>query len=110
MREVVLRDDNTPTDRRRLTVTVLDDGSLRIAGADRGDGVERSFGDGVRDYQWTTDVAPADLPRLITALGGVDGSDVLDVIEASCRDRPSRLEATIHELGLTTKFWSRMGD
>jgi len=110
MREVVLREEKTATDQRRLIVRVLETGALRIEGWDLGEGVERSFGEGVREYEWTSEVAVEDLPRLITALGGVDGSDVLDVIETACRDRPTRLEATIHELGIQPKFWSRMGD
>jgi len=110
MREIVLREEKTATDQRRLVAKVVETGALRVEGWDLGEGVERSFGEGVREYEWTTEVAVEDLPRLITALGGVDGSDILDVIEVSCRDRPTRLESTIHELGLSAKFWSRMGD
>ena len=107
---LVLRDEVSPTERRHLSVTLRDGGALRIEGHDLGDGVERAIGNGVREYEWLTEVEAADLPRLADALGGDPGADILDVIRRTCLADPARLEQTIRTAGIKPRFWSRMGD
>lgn len=107
---LVLRDEKTATDRRSLWVRVTDDGVLRIEGQDLGDSVEHHFGDGIREYEWSTEVNAEDLPRLVAALGGAAGANVLDVIRATCTADPALLERTIREADIPRRFWNRMGD
>ncbi|HEU0032794.1 MAG TPA: hypothetical protein VFQ53_19315 [Kofleriaceae bacterium] len=105
---LVLRDQKSPTDHRHLSVTIQPDGALRIVGHDLGDGVERALGNGMREYEWITEVAAADVQSVLDALGGERGANPLDVIATSCMHNPSRLENTIRALGIKPKFWSRM--
>lgn len=107
MPKLVLRDEKTPTDRRRLTVHDHD-GGLRLDGWDLGDAVERAHGD--REYEWTVDVAAHDLPALVAALGGAPGEDVFEVIRRSCSDDPDRLFRVIVEDRIPHTWWHRLGD
>jgi hypothetical protein len=107
---LILRDEVTPTDRRHLAVTVRDNGALRVEGQDLGDGVEQACGNGIREYEWLTEVAPEDVPKLAAALGGDPAANILDVIRRTCMTEPTRLEQTIRAAGITPRFWSRMGD
>lgn len=107
---LILRDEVTPTDRRHLSVTVRDNGALRIEGQDLGDGVEQAIGNGIREYEWLTEVAPEDVPKLADALGGDPAADILEVIRRTCLAEPARLEHTIRAAGIKPRFWSRMGD
>lgn len=107
---MILRDEVSPTDRRHLAVTVRDSGALRVEGHDLGDGVEQAIGNGIREYEWLTEVAPEDIPKLAAALGGDPGADILDVIRRTCLAEPTRLEQTIREAGIKPRFWSRFGD
>ncbi len=106
----MLRDEVSSTDRRHLSASIQDDGALRIVGHDLGDGVEQALGSGIREYEWITEVAASDIPRLIDALGGTPGSELLEVIRTRCLDDATRLEAAIRKVGIQPKFWSRMGD
>ena len=107
---VVLRDEKTATDRRWLAARVREDGALIIEGQDLGDGVEAVFGDGIREYEWVTEVSAEDVPKLIAALGGSPGDDILDVIRSTCVAEPILLERTLPAAGITPRRWNRMGD
>jgi hypothetical protein len=107
---LVLRDEVSANDRRHLSVSLHDDGALRIDGHDLGDGVERAFGAGIREYEWITEIAAADLPRLVAALGGAPGAAILELIRTRCLVDPAFLEASIKQAGITPRFWSRTGE
>jgi len=105
---IVLRDEKTDTDIRRLSV-YDHDGGIRIDGWDLGDQVEKYKGD--REYEWMIDVAARDLPALVAALGGQRGEDVFEVIRRTCLDDPNRLQNVIlYDPKVPHKWWSRQGD
>jgi hypothetical protein len=108
--EVVLRNEKTSTDRRWLAARIRDDGVLVIEGQDLGDGVEAALGQGIREYEWVTEVRAEDIPALVAALGGAQGADVLEVIRATCLADPPLLDRAIRAAGITPQLWNRMGD
>jgi hypothetical protein len=105
--KIVLRDEKTPTDIRRLVV-VPHEGGIRLDGWDLGDGVEAHFGS--REYEWTCDVAADAIPQLVQALGGAAGEDIFEVIRRTCTDDPNRLHRTITDAKVPHQWWSRVGD
>ena len=107
MRKIVLRDEKTATDIRRLTV-YDHEGGLRLDGWDLGDGVQAAFG--AREYEWTLDVAASQWPALVTALGGTDGEDVFEVIRRTCSNEPERLHRAIVDAKIPHAWWHRIGD
>lgn len=105
--KIVLRDQHTATEIRRLVV-ISHEGGIRLDGWDLGDGVAAFWG--AREYEWTCDVGPDALPRLVAALGGSEGDDIFEVIRRSCSDAPERLYQTIKDANIPHQFWSRVGD
>jgi hypothetical protein len=78
-RTVTLRDEREGADTRWLGASVDAGGALHIDGHDLGPGTAMVSSDG--EYEWFKTVAAADVPRLVTALGGQAGDDVLDLLE-----------------------------
>jgi len=107
MPKIVLRDEKTPSDIRRLTV-YDHEGGLRLDGWDLGDGVEQFYGS--REYEWTCDVAASEFAALVRALGGSPGEDVWEVIRRTCIDDPNRLFSAITDAKIPHQWWSRVGD
>jgi hypothetical protein len=103
--KIVLRDEKTATDIRRLTVESTD-GGIRISGWDLGDGV-RAFHGG-SEYEWTISVATKDLPALVEALGGKPGEDVFELMR---RFDPNELESVIlTKPGVPHEWWHWVSD
>ena len=107
MPKIVLRDERTATDIRRLVVHDRA-GGIRLDGHDLGNGVDDVWG--CREYEWTCDVEAADIPALVTALGGADDEDVFEVIRRTCMDDSTKLYRVISDAKIPNKFWSRVGD
>lgn len=107
MPKIVLRDERTATDTRRLTV-YDHDGGVRLDGWDRGDLVEQYQGD--REYEWLVDVAARDVPALVAALGGAPDDDVFEVIRRTCTTDPDHLFRVILDRNIPHGWWHRIGD
>ncbi len=109
-RTVRLRAEHDGEDRRFLTAAVGPSGDLALNGQDLGPGTAMVSSDG--EYEWTTTIAAADVPRLVALLGGEPGSDVLDVLARYADDvqpRGSyRVEQVIRESGIPLRrhIWS----
>lgn len=94
-----------------LEAVLGDDGSLTINGQDLGDGVERFWGQGLREYEWTRTVDTQHIPQLVAALGGHPDSDVLALIAQSFTgEAASRLDSFLQDSGIPYEPWSRLGD
>jgi hypothetical protein len=78
-RKVVLRAERDAVDSRYLEAYVDELGNLHLDGQDLGPGTLPVSDDG--EYEWYTTIAAADVPRLLTLLGGTPGDDVLDILE-----------------------------
>jgi hypothetical protein len=110
-RIVVLRAEADGQDRRSLDAYVEHGGDFVLDGQDLGPSVERVFGEGLREYEWKRTVPAAEVPRLLEALGGSPGGDILDALEAwLVTHPPAQLEQLIAECAITSQFWSRIGD
>lgn len=92
-----------------VTASLLEDGSLSIRGQDLNAG--RVFGPGGSEYEYGLTVTPADVPRVVAALGGRPGGDVLALLEVHGQQIVSGGEQTwLRGLGIEPGFWSRFGD
>lgn len=78
-RTVTLRDEREGADTRWLGASVDAAGALHIDGHDLGPGTAMVSSDG--EYEWFKTASAVDVPRLVTALGGRAGDDVLDLLE-----------------------------
>jgi hypothetical protein len=108
---VVLRAERGPDGLRHLAARIDDDGDVVIAGQDLGPGVEKVFGDGMTEYEWSWRVKAADVGTLVAALGGEPGADVLERLHARCSGpRASELFVLLVENHVPYESWSRVGD
>lgn len=93
-------------------VLFADDGGLTIEGHDLGPGVERFFGEGNTEYEFTRTVTPAGVARLREALALDPEADLAEELRrrfAHPGGSPE-LERTLQDHGIETTFWSRVGD
>ena len=107
MTEVVLVDERSGADSRRIWGSLSDDGSHAISGEDIGPKVERFFG--TDEYEFVHTVPPAFLGLFFSMLGVVRFDNPLDAIREFGGNNYERL-ADVLELAIETmpiKFWSR---
>ena len=81
-RIVVLREERSREGSRHLAASVTKAGDLNIKGHDLGPGVEKAFGEGLTEYEWTITVRKDHVPNLIAALGGNKRDNVLTLLAA----------------------------
>ena len=111
LRVVELRKEREGRDRRWLDARLLEDGSLRIDGHDLGPATKVVSSDG--EYEWSYRYPPSSVGMLLSALGGADGQDILDLLEDRYTGRRSYdLEAVLRETKDTipSEFWSWRND
>jgi hypothetical protein len=107
---VVLRDSREEGGLRHLSAAIRPDGSLVIEGQDLGPGVERVFGAGNTEYEWTWTVAAPDVPAVTDALGGEPGEDPLAAVARWFGEHRTDPGSRLRDAGVAVAFWSRIGD
>ena len=105
---VVLREERSESGLRYLEASVTENGDLCILGQDLGSGVEAFWGEGRREYEWDIFVSAEHIPKMIVALGGAEGDDILSLLKARCFESDSTSFLESHDIPF--KFWSRVGD
>lgn len=81
-----------------------EDGRLSIEGHD----LSPPIGN---EYEYALTVAPNDVPRVLEALGGRDGQDVLELVETHATAIVKGGEMSwFQSLGIKPEFWSRIDD
>ena len=95
---------------RAISATLRADGTLIIDGQDLGPQVQ-IFGPDFREYEWAWTAQPAEVPRIVEALGGKPGDDPLQVLTDWSRGRNGEDPGNyLKKAGITLEFWSRIGD
>ena len=79
-RVINLRKTRDEAERHRIQASCSPDGTLIVTGLERGPHIEREYGEGKTDYEWTWTIAAADARTLAESLGY---KDVLDALKAS---------------------------
>lgn len=81
------------------------DGALSIMGQDLGPVTQMMSDDG--EYEWGYSFKPEDVPVLFTALGGLPGEDIIDVLERRFSgENAYRLGRALDASGVPHGFWS----
>jgi hypothetical protein len=108
---VILLDQLDDQGTRHLSASRDPNGGSRIDGQDLGPGVERAFGAGLSEYEWSWVIAPGAVPALFTALGGHDGEDPLILLATwSAARRGADPGSHFRDSGVPIAFWNRIGD
>lgn len=90
-----------------VDVELSDTGTLRFSGQDLRDG--NVFGRGEYEYELT--VGATDVRKVVEALGGAPGVDVIDLLVANAEPIIQTGEMRwLQSLGIKPGFWSRAGD
>lgn len=89
------------------TVTLTEDGQLKIEGHDLGAGVEKVFH--YSEYEYERRLSPDDVARLRELLDLTDGDDLLAAISARF-DSNNALEQFLTDNDIEGSFWNRIGD
>ncbi|XRQ03876.1 hypothetical protein ACN3XK_45880 [Actinomadura welshii] len=79
-RTVVLRSHSDENGTRHLQAVRNATGDITLEGHDLGRGVSDFYGSGITEYEWAHRIAAADVARLLTAMGGRPGDDILDLL------------------------------
>jgi hypothetical protein len=83
------------------------DGTLRFLGQDLNP--DNPFGG--NEYEYALTVRPADVPRIVAALNGEPGADVLALLKTHARQIVGKGESRfLKSCGIEYGFWSRVGD
>jgi hypothetical protein len=83
------------------------DGTLVISGQDLNP--DNPFGG--NEYEYALTVSPADVPRVVAALGGGPDGDVLALLSAQAEHIVRTGESRwLRGIGIDPDFWSRVGD
>jgi hypothetical protein len=107
-RSVTLRYSQDADGTRYLEALIDEDGALTIRGQDVGDGVERFFGAGNREYEWTWTVQAEHVASLDSALGS--HGDVLAMIGARFSgEHAAELQPFLTDNDIPFETWSRVG-
>jgi hypothetical protein len=107
--EITLNEEHTEQNSRHLWASITEDGDLMIQGQDLGLAVEGFWG--LSEYEWSIIVRSPDIRRLIAALGGKDGDNVLSLLAARCSESEEYASKSfLDENGVPAEFWSRVGD
>jgi len=96
-------------ERNRLYVYAVlkADGRLVIEGQD----LSKPNPWGTGEYEYDITVSAADVPRVVAALGGAEGDDVLVLLAGEADTIVRRGERQwLRDLGIELGFWSRIGD
>jgi hypothetical protein len=110
-RRIVLRDQRDKDGLRHLSARLNADGALLVEGQDLGPGVSRVFGDDITEYEWVHTVAASHVPALVTALGGPDGADVLELLASGAAGHQAGdLIRVLKDHRIPYDAWSRLGD
>ncbi len=108
---VVLRDQTYENGQRYAAARMTEHGDLELEGQDLGDGVERAFGPGLREYEWALTVRRTDLVVAARVLGASGPDTLLDVLQRGYGgDRVVEIKASLEAAGVPFEFWSRVGD
>jgi len=108
-RTITLRHTKDEDGSRFLGASLSDDGVLTIEGQDLGRGVERFFGDGNVEYEWSWTLPPTSVDALRESLGG--GEDILALLAARFSgDAAAQLKSHLDGIGVQYETWSRIGD
>jgi hypothetical protein len=109
--EITLNEEHTEQNSRHLWASITEDADLMIQGQDLGPTVEQFWGSDLSEYEWNIIVRSPDIPRLIAALGGKDGDNVLSLLAARCSESEEYASKSfLDEHGVPAEFWSRVGD
>ncbi|MDJ0834882.1 MAG: hypothetical protein QNK37_00115 [Acidobacteriota bacterium] len=107
-RHVILREIREERDSRFLDATLHDD-RLEIMGLDRGDSVERYFGE--REYEWRWSVEAEGLAKLQEVLDVDDPDQLLPALKARFSgEAAAGLQTFLDTNQVSYKAWSRTGD
>lgn len=101
MRKVTLRSERDGRDCRNLWAYLDEEGRLHIDGQDLGLGTSMVSDDG--EYEWFTTYEAKDVPRVVAALDGQPGEDVLDVLERWKEGSSYDLESRLRESGIPSE-------
>lgn len=105
-RIATLRNERIGGGSRHLEAYLTAEGNLRIDGQDLGAGTEIVSSSG--EYEWSTTIRAADIPRLLEALGASRDDDVLDVLAANyCDSGSHRLEEILRSGVVPIERWVR---
>ena len=114
---VVLRDIRDAHGSRYLEAHLEPDGTLVIEGQDLGDEVESIFGEGLREYEWTWRVAPADVPTLAERIAvALEAPVELGILPLLFLLYEERNRVGVEQFigpdrnRIRAEFWSRVGD
>lgn len=108
---VVLLNESSANGTRHLSARIDENGDLCIDGQDLGSGVGQFWGEGSSEYEWCITVQAAEIPRVIAALGGAKGDDVLALLAArSNKDELCATTEFFKKRRIPTEFFSRVGD
>jgi hypothetical protein len=105
VRRSTLRHDESPGYSRTEWASVDESGALSIEGQSLSSSADPY------EYEWAFSVAPDQVPRLVTALGGTAGEDVIPLLVRHCRaHHPPDFSGLMESEGVEFAFWSRAGD
>ncbi len=107
---IVLRDIHDEEGVRHLAARFTESGDLVIEGQDLGDGVERFFGEGIREYEWIWTIRRGSLVALARELGVNEGAILEELGRRFSHPSCGELEPFLKEHGIPLERWSRLGD
>ena len=91
-----------------VSATLADDGALVIKGQDLR--AESFFGSGNAEYEYARTGDAAGVRRIVEALGGKPGDDVLELVRANGDNLVATGEMTwLRAIGIEPTFWSHLG-
>ena len=105
MARTTLSEDASPGYHRTEWATLDESGALTIEGQSLSSSADYF------EYEWAFQVAADQVPRLVTALGGAAGDDVLPLLVRYSRaHHPPDFTGLMNGEGIPFEFWSRVGD
>lgn len=111
MRTAILKDSKDRHGPRHLWATLDADGTVVIEGQDLGSNLPLYGLSGVTEYEYAWTIRPADIPGLVTALGGEPGADPLRLLVRYATGQAwPRFDLFLEEHAIPAEFWSRFED